>query len=69
MLCSPSLETGIGHKLALFYSSWALILEIKKRMYSEAYAKIEEGINKQAEPVEQLQFALKQVSPDCSQLL
>jgi checkpoint serine/threonine-protein kinase len=53
---------GIGQRLALFYSSWALVLELKKNMYSEAYAKIEEGIRKQAEPIEQLQFALKQVS-------
>jgi checkpoint serine/threonine-protein kinase len=53
---------GIGQRLALFYSSWALVLELKKSMYSEAYAKIEEGIRKQAEPIEQLHFALKQVS-------
>lgn len=52
---------GIGQRLALFYSSWALVLELKRSQYAEAYAKIEEGINKQAEPVEQLQFALKQV--------
>ena len=52
---------GIGQRLALFYSSWALVLELKRSMYTEAYEKIEEGINKQAEPVEQLQFALKQV--------
>lgn len=54
---------GIGQRLALFYSSWALVLELKRSLYAEAYAKIEEGINKQAEPVEQLQFALKQVRP------
>jgi len=51
---------GIGTDLALLYTSWSLILEMKKGLYAEAYSKLEEGITKRARPQEQLQNALKQ---------
>eukprot|EP00961_Rhodomonas_salina_P297055 3936897-Rhodomonas_salina.2 len=36
-LCAAN---GIGTSLALFYTSWALAMELKKGMYAEAYAKV-----------------------------
>ncbi|EKX40677.1 hypothetical protein GUITHDRAFT_51727, partial [Guillardia theta CCMP2712] len=51
---------GIGQGLALFYTSWALVLELKKNDFTEAYTKLEEGINKRAQPLDKLQAALKQ---------
>jgi hypothetical protein len=50
----------IGKDLALLYTTWALVLELKKGMYSEAYNKLEEGLKRRAKPVEQIQFALQQ---------
>ncbi len=51
---------GIGSDLALFYTSWSLVLELKKASYAEAYSKLEDGIKRRARPPEQLQNALKQ---------
>ncbi len=51
---------GIGSDLALFYTSWSLVLELKKAAYAEAYSKLEDGIKRRARPPEQLQNALKQ---------
>ena len=53
-------RNGIGCDLALFYTSWSLVLELKKAAYPEAYSKLEEGITRRARPLEQLQNALKQ---------
>ena len=53
-------RNGIGSELALFYTSWSLVLELKKAAYPEAYSKLEEGIKRRARPTEQLQNALKQ---------
>ncbi len=50
----------IGKDLAITYTSWALVLELKKGMYAEAYSKLEEGQKRRAIPVEQIQNALKQ---------
>ncbi|KAJ1477417.1 Mad3/BUB1 homology region 1-domain-containing protein [Baffinella frigidus] len=50
----------IGDGLALFYTSWALILELKKGDYSAAYTKLEEGINRKAHPVEKIVKTLEQ---------
>ncbi len=51
---------GIGSDLALFYTSWSLVLELKKAAYADAYSKLEDGIKRRARPPEQLQNALKQ---------
>jgi hypothetical protein len=50
----------IGKELAITYTSWALVLELKKGMYAEAYSKLEEGLKRRAVPLEQLQNALQQ---------
>jgi hypothetical protein len=50
----------IGKDLAVTYTSWALVLELKKGMYAEAYSKLEEGQKRRAKPVEQIQTALQQ---------
>ena len=50
---------NIGTGLALFYTSWALVLELKKSMYAEAYQKLDQGLSRKAHPVEKLQMALK----------
>ena len=50
----------IGKDLALLYTSWAFVLELKKGMFSEAYNKLEEGLGRRAKPVEQIQCALQQ---------
>ena len=49
----------IGTGLALFYTSWALVLELKKSMYAEAYQKLDQAIQRKAHPVEKVQTALK----------
>jgi checkpoint serine/threonine-protein kinase len=49
----------IGTGLALFYTSWALVLELKKSMYAEAYQKLDQGLQRKAHPVEKVQLALK----------
>jgi len=49
----------IGTNLALFYTSWALVLELKKSMYAEAYQKLDQGLQRKAHPVEKVQNALK----------
>jgi hypothetical protein len=50
---------SIGVGLALFYTSWALVLELKKSMYAEAYQKLDQGLQRKAHPVEKVQIALK----------
>ena len=50
----------IGNDLALTYTSWAMVLEMKKGMYAEAYNKLEEGLKRRAKPMEQIQLALQQ---------
>jgi hypothetical protein len=53
-------RNGIGCDLALFYTSWSLVLELKKSAFPEALCKLEEGIRRCARPIEQLQNAMKQ---------
>lgn len=49
----------IGRNLALFYTSWAAVLEFKRGIYTEAYMKLDQGLRLKARPVEQLRDALK----------
>ena len=46
-------RSGIGCDLALFYTSWSLVLELKNAAYPEAYSKLEQGVKRRARPVEQ----------------
>ena len=50
--------SGIGVELALFYVSWAMVLEVKKGLYAGAQSKLEEGLKRKARPVEQIQNAI-----------
>ena len=50
---------GIAVGLALFWTSWSFVLDLRSKNYSRAWDVLEEGIRVKAGPIEKLRAALK----------